>query len=264
MRGEGARDDARRKTARILRIDEVVRSWLSRGMRASAARPLLNLSGEDLMKPVPVAIVVAVILALLWWFWPRDKPASSAASDASKATVASTPAPGAGASAASSGADASTNAASSGASSSAGAAGAASTQAAAAPAAAPKVEAPLTATVYFDFDRSALRAGDATALDDLVARLKDRNYASVTVRGYADRIGEAPHNDALSRKRAEAAVAYLTSKGVDAKKSHAEAKGESEPVTGDACKGLGPEDSHNAKLIDCLQKDRRAVVDVAG
>lgn len=248
MRGEGARDDARRKTARIPRIDEVVRSWPSRGTRASAARPLLNLSGEDLMKPVPVAIVVAVILALLWWFWPRDKPASSAASDASKATVASTPAPAPAPAAAPAPATAP----------------ASPPAAAAATAAAPAPVAPLTATVYFDFDRSVLRAGDATSLDDLVARLKDRNYASVTVRGYADRIGEAPHNDVLSRKRAEAAVAYLTSKGVDAKKSRAEAKGESEPVTGDACKDLGAEDSHNAKLIDCLQKDRRAVVDVAG
>lgn len=117
--------------------------------------------------------------------------------------------------------------------------------------------------MYFAFDRSALRPDDAAALDAFVAKLQARDYTSVVVKGYADRIGEAPHNDALSKKRAEAAVAYLTSKGVDAKRSRVEAKGESEPVTGDTCKDLGAEDAKNAKLVDCLEKDRRAVIEVA-
>lgn len=185
------------------------------------------------MKPVPVAIVVAIILALLWWFWPRDKAQAPASADASKAMVASTPAP-----------------------------TPAPAPAVSTPAPAPKVEAPLVATVYFDFDQSALRSGEVPTLEAFVVKLKDRNYASVVVKGYADRIGEAPHNDVLSRKRAEAAVAYLTSKGVDATKSHAEAKGESEPVSGDACKDLGSESAANMKLVDCLQKDRRVEVAV--
>lgn len=203
------------------------------------------------MKPLPVAIAVAVILALLWWFWPRDK--AQVGADTSKAMVASTPAP------APSPAPAPANDASAAASSSS-ASGTSAQAAASAPA--PKVEAPLVATVYFDFDRSALRAGEVPMLDAFIVKLKDRSYANVVVKGYADRIGEAPHNDTLSRKRAEAAVAYLTSKGVDATKSHAEAKGESEPVSGDACKDLGPESAANKKLVDCLQKDRRVEVAV--
>ena len=192
------------------------------------------------MKPLPVAIAVAVLLALLWWFWPRDKAPPPPVADASKALAASTPP----------------------------AAPPASAEApaavpAAAPAPSPVAEPPLTATVYFAFDRSTLRPDDAAALDAFIARLQGRNYASVVVKGYADRIGEAPHNDALSKKRAEAAVAYLTSKGVDAKRSRVEAKGESEPVTGDTCKDLGAEDAKNAKLVDCLEKDRRAVIEVA-
>lgn len=190
------------------------------------------------MKPLPVAIAVAVLLALLWWFWPRDKAPPPPVADASKAPVAST----------------------------APAAPPASAEApppAPAPAPAPVAEPPPRATVYFAFDRSALRPDDAAALDAFVAKLQARDYTSVVVKGYADRIGEAPHNDALSKKRAEAAVAYLTSKGVDAKRSRVEAKGESEPVTGDTCKDLGAEDAKNAKLVDCLEKDRRAVIEVA-
>ena len=201
------------------------------------------------MKPLPVAVVAAVILALLWWFWPRDKSHEQASADASKAMVAPTPAGAAAAASSSATAPAGTSTSS-------------TSMQTAAPAPAPRIEAPLVATVYFDFDRSALRPGDAPALDAFVVKLKDRNYANVVVKGYADRIGEAPHNDTLSRKRAEAAVAYLTSKGVDAAKSHPEAKGESEPVTGDACKDLGPESANNAKLVDCLQKDRRVEVAV--
>ncbi len=184
------------------------------------------------MKPLPVAIAVAVLLALLWWFWPRGAPQPPAAADSAKALVASTPAP------------------------------------AAEPAPAPKVEPPppppppLTATIHFAFDRSALEAGDLPALDAFVAKLKERNYSSVAVVGYADRIGEAAHNDVLSRKRADAAVAYLTSKGVDASRSHAEGKGESDAVTGDACKDLGAESGANRKLVDCLAKDRRVEVAV--
>ncbi|MCC7115448.1 MAG: OmpA family protein, partial [Burkholderiales bacterium] len=121
---------------------------------------------------------------------------------------------------------------------------------------------PLTATIHFAFDRSALEAGDLPALDAFVAKLKERNYSSVAVVGYADRIGEAAHNDVLSRKRADAAVAYLTSKGVDASRSHAEGKGESDAVTGDACKDLGAESGANRKLVDCLAKDRRVEVAV--
>lgn len=188
------------------------------------------------MKPLPVAIAVAVLLALLWWFWPRDKAPPPPVADASKALVAST----------------------------APAAPPASAEAPPpAPAPAPVVEPPPRATVYFAFDRSALRPDDAAALDAFVAKLQARDYTSVVVKGYADRIGEALHNDALSKKRAEAAVAYLTSKGVDAKRSRVEAKGESEPVTGDTCKDLGAEDAKNAKLVDCLEKDRRAVIEVA-
>jgi OOP family OmpA-OmpF porin len=115
--------------------------------------------------------------------------------------------------------------------------------------------------VYFDFDRSALRPAESPKLDALAAKLKERKYARIDIVGHADRIGEAPHNDALSRKRADAAVAYLTAKGIDAARSHAEGKGESDTAIAEGCKDMGPERGDNEKLVACLQEDRR--VDVA-
>ena len=177
--------------------------------------------------PWPIAALVVVVVALLWWFWPRDKPVVTTEAPKPAGAVMLT---------------------------------AASTPAAApvaAPAPAPKAE-PLIATVFFDFDRSGLRAAESPKLDELAAKLKDRKYARVTVTGHADRLGEAPHNDALSRKRAEAAAAYLASKGVDPARSNAEGKGESATA---ACSDLGAESHTNPKLVECLQQDRR--VDVA-
>jgi len=126
---------------------------------------------------------------------------------------------------------------------------------------APKTEElPVTASVLFDFDRSALRSGEATKLDELAAKIQGRTFDHVDVVGYADRIGEEPYNARLSGKRAQVVVAYLVGKGVDPAYIRADAKGEGEPVVTDACANLGPEDANNRKLVECLQQNRRAEV----
>lgn len=125
---------------------------------------------------------------------------------------------------------------------------------------APKVEEPVNATVLFDFDRSALRPGEAPKLDELAAKIPGRSIERLDVVGYADRIGGESYNARLSDKRAKAVVAYLVGKGVDAASIRADAKGESEPVTADACTNMGPENANNRKLVECLQQHRRAEV----
>ena len=122
----------------------------------------------------------------------------------------------------------------------------------------PVAEEPLTATVLFDYDRSEVRPGDAPKLDEFAARLKGRTYDRLEAVGHADRIGGDAYNLALSRRRAEAVRDYLAGKSVDAKRVRADAVGEAEPVTGEACKNLGPAGRKNRKLIECLQPDRRA------
>ncbi len=125
---------------------------------------------------------------------------------------------------------------------------------------APKVVEPVTVIVFFDFDRSALRSGEVSKLDELAASIRGRTVERLDAVGYADRIGEEPYNAPLSRKRAEAVVAYLVDKGVDAGRIRAEAKGESEAATGDACKDMGPDSATNRKLVACLERDRRVEI----
>lgn len=259
--------------------------------------------------PLPIVILVLVVAAILWWFWPRDKPAQAGSESAkqlatapgqapkSESTLPAAPASGtdasgsssaagvassastgsassvpagsvAGASGASTGsAPAAAAASASSTASAAAASGASATAGSASPAApaasAPRAAEPLTVVVYFDFDRSTLKSGEAPKLDAFLARLKDRKYTRLNAVGHADRIGEAPHNDQLSKKRADAVVAYLASKGADAARNRTDAKGESQSATGDACKNMGPESASNARLVDCLAKDRRVEIALA-
>jgi len=122
----------------------------------------------------------------------------------------------------------------------------------------PVAEAPLTATVLFDYDRAEVRPAEASKLDEFAARLKGRTYDRLEAVGHADRIGGDAYNLALSRRRAEAVRDYLAGKDVDAKRVRTEARGEAQPVTGETCKNLGPAGRKNRKLIECLQPNRRA------
>jgi OOP family OmpA-OmpF porin len=140
--------------------------------------------------------------------------------------------------------------------------GAVATQPAAQIPAEPKAEGPLTASVLFEFDQSALRPGESATLDELAARIKGRAFDRLDAIGHADRIGGDSYNLRLSKRRAEAVRAYLVGKGIDAGRIRAEAKGEGVAVTGDACKNMGPENRTNQKLIECLQRDRRVEVNV--
>jgi OmpA-OmpF porin, OOP family len=125
---------------------------------------------------------------------------------------------------------------------------------------APKAEEPVTASVFFDYNRSEVRPGEAPRLDELTAKLRGRAFDRLDAVGHADRIGSNAYNLRLSQRRAEAVHAYLVGKGMDAGRIRIEAKGEEEPVTGEACKNMGPENRKNQKLIECLQRDRRVAV----
>jgi len=175
-----------------------------------------------------IVILVAVVLGIIWLLWPKPDQQPMPA----KAPVAPPPA----------------------------AQSPVAKPEPAPPAAAPVAEEPVTATVLFDFDKSAVRAGEAPKLDEFAAKVKGRAFDRLDAVGYADRIGTNTYNTALSRRRADAVQAYLAGKGIEAGRMRTDAEGEDEAVTGDACKGMGPENRKNRKLIDCLQPDRRVEV----
>ncbi|MDD3181966.1 MAG: OmpA family protein [Alphaproteobacteria bacterium] len=113
--------------------------------------------------------------------------------------------------------------------------------------------------VYFAFGRSSLTTDGKKALNAIAADIKAKGPAvtSVRVAGFADRIGSAAANEKLSKKRADTVRKYLVSKGiVNAQVVETRWFGESQPAT-DCPKNLS-----RAKLIKCLQPDRRVEVEV--
>jgi OOP family OmpA-OmpF porin len=117
----------------------------------------------------------------------------------------------------------------------------------------------VSSDVLFEFDKAELRPSGQQKLEEIADRVKGANVQQVVAIGHADRIGTDDYNKQLSEKRAEAVKQYLAQKGVEQAKVRSEGRGESQPVTGDQCKGQTGE-----KLIACLQPDRRVDIEVRG
>jgi uncharacterized membrane protein YgcG len=122
----------------------------------------------------------------------------------------------------------------------------------------------LNTDVLFGFNKSELTPAGEQKLDELAKSAQGANVDKVVLTGHADRIGSDDYNQKLSEERAQAVADYLASKGVDRSHLQVEAKGESEPVTGNQCDRLGPENNKNQKLIACLQPDRRVEAELLG
>jgi len=118
----------------------------------------------------------------------------------------------------------------------------------------------LAADALFDFNKSTLRAEGKAKLDDVAAKSKSLVLEVVIAVGHADRIGGAAYNQKLSEKRAAAVKDYLVSKGIPANRVYTEGKGSKQPVTkANQCKG-----AKSAKVIACLQPDRRVDIEIIG
>jgi peptidoglycan-associated lipoprotein len=86
------------------------------------------------------------------------------------------------------------------------------------------------APIYFDFDKSNIRAGDAKILDASVAWLKANPKHLVLIEGHCDERGTNEYNLALGDRRAKAAQAYLVSKGIAADRITTVSYGEERPA----------------------------------
>lgn len=120
------------------------------------------------------------------------------------------------------------------------------------------------ADVFFDFDKAVLKPEGKSKLDDLVGKLKTTALEVIIAIGHTDSIGSKEYNQKLSVRRAEAVKAHLVSKGIEPNRIYTEGKGEKNPVTGTTCNKMGPENGKNAKLVSCLQPDRRVEIELIG
>jgi OmpA-OmpF porin, OOP family len=118
----------------------------------------------------------------------------------------------------------------------------------------------LDADTLFDFDKAVLRPAGRAALDDFFAKIKGIDPETIMAVGHTDRFGSEAYNQRLSERRVDAVKTYLVSKGIEPNRMHTEGRGESQPVTkAGECDGR-----KSAKVIACLQPDRRVDIEVVG
>lgn len=88
---------------------------------------------------------------------------------------------------------------------------------AATPAPAPAAPASITENVYFDLNKSVLKADQQSKINNLVSFLRQNPNATVTISGYADKAtGTASRNMTLSEQRANVVKKALTDAGIAA------------------------------------------------
>jgi outer membrane protein OmpA-like peptidoglycan-associated protein len=88
-----------------------------------------------------------------------------------------------------------------------------------------------SASVPFDFNKFALSASAKEDLDKFASSIQSDKRFEIAVEGYTDSVGDKVYNEALSRKRADAVVAYLVAKhNIPIFRIHMIGLGEEKPV----------------------------------
>jgi len=84
--------------------------------------------------------------------------------------------------------------------------------------------------VYYDFNKSELKAESFPALDEIVRMLETYPNMKIELSAHTDSKGSNSYNQKLSEARAKSAVAYLISKGIDAARLTFKGYGETMPI----------------------------------
>jgi peptidoglycan-associated lipoprotein len=84
--------------------------------------------------------------------------------------------------------------------------------------------------IFFAFDKSDIRPGDAKVLDATAAYLKANPSQLVLIEGHCDERGTAEYNLALGERRAKSAMNYLVSNGIEASRITTISYGKERPV----------------------------------
>ena len=88
----------------------------------------------------------------------------------------------------------------------------------------------LNAPVYFDYDKSEIRADAKSALDAKLPLLRANGSMRIRIEGNTDARGSNEYNLALGLRRANAARRYLVSQGIDNARFDVVSYGEERPV----------------------------------
>jgi peptidoglycan-associated lipoprotein len=85
-------------------------------------------------------------------------------------------------------------------------------------------------TIYYDLNKSNIRGDAAPELDKVVQALNDNPTVKIELGSHTDSRSSAQYNQALSQRRADAAIKYIISKGIDPARLRAKGYGESQLV----------------------------------
>ena len=88
--------------------------------------------------------------------------------------------------------------------------------------------------IFYDYDKANIRPDAAVELDKLVQILQDNPKISIELSSHTDARGSDTYNQDLSQRRAESAVEYIISKGMDRSRITAKGYGESRLVVPNA------------------------------
>jgi peptidoglycan-associated lipoprotein len=85
-------------------------------------------------------------------------------------------------------------------------------------------------TVYFDYDKSAIKGSEESKLADVANYLKNNAQSGVRVLGNCDERGTEEYNRSLGERRALAAREYLVGQGIDAARVDTISYGKDKPA----------------------------------
>jgi OmpA-OmpF porin, OOP family len=88
--------------------------------------------------------------------------------------------------------------------------------------------------IHFETGKATILQDSESVLTEIAKMLQQNPDVKVSVEGHTDNVGSGTSNQALSEKRAQAVVAWLTSHGIDASRLKAKGWGASKPVDDNA------------------------------
>ena len=88
--------------------------------------------------------------------------------------------------------------------------------------------------IYFDIDKAVLKAESEGTLQQVLQLLKSKPALRIAIAGHTDAQASDTYNAELSKRRAQAVMAWLTARGIVASRLTAQGFGESQPVADNA------------------------------
>ena len=88
--------------------------------------------------------------------------------------------------------------------------------------------------IYYDLDKFNIRVDAAVELDKLVQIMKDNPTLNIELSSHTDARSSDSYNNSLSQKRAESAVGYMISKGIEKDRMIAKGYGETQLIIKEA------------------------------